>query len=64
MNTEFFGSIVDLHVLKNKVFIVCEKDLQYTLILHDKAFDVTDVLLQTLDKDLVDFVIKEKIKNL
>ena len=46
MVTTNFGTVIDTVYFKSKVYIVCEKDLIYSLIVHDKVFDVTDVLIR------------------
>ena len=63
MVTTNFGTVIDTVYFKNKVYIVCEKDLIYSLIVHDKVFDVTDVLIRVSDIQYIEFLIKEKIKN-
>ena len=61
--TTNFGTIIDTIHYKNKVYIVCEKDLIYSLIVHDKVFDVTDILIRCSDIQYIEFLIKEKMKN-
>ena len=58
-----YGAVIDTIHYKNKVYIVCEKDLIYSLIVHDKVFDVTDVLIRCSDIQYIEFLIKEKMKN-
>ena len=61
--TTNFVTVIDTVHFKNKVYIVCEKDLIYSLIVHDKVFDVTDVLIRCSDIQYIEFLIKEKMKN-
>ena len=63
MVTTNFGTVIDTVHFKNKVYIVCEKDLIYSLIVHDKVFDITDVLIRCSDIQYIEFLIKEKMKN-
>lgn len=63
MVTTNFGTVIDTVYFKNKVYIICEKDLIYSLIVHDKVFDVTDVLIRCSDIQYIEFLIKEKMKN-
>ena len=61
--TTNFGTIIDEVHYKNKVYIVCELNEIYSLILHDKVFNITDVLCRCSDIQYIEFLIKEKMKN-
>lgn len=64
MNVECFGEIIAYHKYKKHIFIICEKDKTYTLIHHNNGFNLTQLLAQSCDFELINFIIREKIRQL
>ena len=63
-NVEYFGEIVEHHQYKKYVFIVCLKNEEYSLIIHNRVLNSTQLLAKSHDFELINFIIREKISQL
>ena len=61
--TIFYGTIIDTVYYKNKVFLICDKDGIYSLIEHDKVFDITNVIIRCSDIQYIEFKLKEELRK-
>lgn len=64
MNVECFGEVIECHQYKKYVFIVCLKNEEYALIIHNRVLNSTQLLAKTHDFELINFIIREKIRQL
>lgn len=55
-----YGRIIHRERYKKNVFIITEKDLVYTLFIHNLELDVTDIVKRVSDIEYLEQLIKEK----
>ena len=58
-----YGKIVDVIKKNRKVYVITENYGIFSLIEHDKGFDITKVIIRVSEIDYVEEILRDLLKN-
>lgn len=58
-----YGHIVDCTKINEKIYVITEYRGIFSLIEHDKGFDITNVVIRCSQIDYVEEILRDLLKN-
>lgn len=62
-NVSFFGQIIDHYQAGRYIYIICNDRGIFSLIKHEKGFDITNIVIRCSSLEMVEELLKNELKQ-